>query len=275
MLAGLGVDAFEGLAVGSKCQVKRGMVVERLPTGFPGRTVALRMVLAPARLMRLTALIGLAVSGLAVASLSASAATVISVGDGDTLRVEEAGRKITIRVACIDAPEMAQSPYGLQARQALQELLPVGSTVTLKTQTKDRFGRTVAEVFTQNGANAGLTLVQQGNAFAYRQYLHQCDQWAYLDRERLAERYRLGVWRSAGGIERPWDFRAARRGLQSQPAPRPQRPVNLTIVNGGDRQPTTLTEFGTVTGVGQARLERYDEAVLAVLAVLRAAGQPG
>jgi hypothetical protein len=128
---------------------------------------------------------------------------------------------------------MAQSPYGQQARQALQELLQVGSTVTLRTQIKDRFGRTVAEVFAQNGANAGLTLVQQGNAFAHRQYLQQCDQWAYLDRERLAERYRLGVWRLSGGIERPWDFRAARRGLQSQPVARPQRPVNLTIINGG------------------------------------------
>ncbi|MCP9861329.1 MULTISPECIES: thermonuclease family protein [unclassified Cyanobium] len=166
-------------------------------------------------------------------ALASEADTVISVGDGDILRVEEAGRKITIRVACIDAPERAQAPYGQQARDALQQLLPVGSTVTLRTQTKDRFGRTVAEVFTQNGANAGLSLVQQGNAFAYRQYLHQCDQWAYLDRERLAERYRLGVWRLAGGIERPWDFRAARRGLQSQPVPRPQRPVNLTIINGG------------------------------------------
>ena len=105
--------------------------------------------------------------------------------------------------------------------------------MTLKTQTKDRYGRTVAEVFTADGLNAGLTLVQQGNAFAYRQYLKQCDEWAYLDREKLAERYRVGVWRAAGGIERPWDFRAARRGGQSQPAPRPQRPVNLTIINGG------------------------------------------
>ncbi len=165
----------------------------------------------------------------------AAAATVISVGDGDTLRVEEAGRKLTIRVACIDAPEMAQAPYGQQARQALQALLPIGSTVTLKVQTRDRYGRTVAEVFAQNGANAGLTLVQQGNAFAYRQYLKQCDEWAYLDREKLAERYRLGVWRPGGGIERPWDFRAARRGGQSQPVARPQRPVNLTIINGGSR----------------------------------------
>mgnify|MGYP001809575624 CR=1 FL=1 len=154
-------------------------------------------------------------------------------GDGDTLRVLDRAERLTIRVACIDAPEMAQSPYGQQAREAHQTLLPVGSIVKLKTQTKDHYGRTVAEVFTQNGANAGLTLVQQANAFAHRQYLKQCDEWAYLDREKLAERYGLGVWRIPGGIERPWDFRTARRGGQSQPVARPQRPVNLTIINGG------------------------------------------
>ncbi len=158
----------------------------------------------------------------------AAAATVISVGDGDTLRVDDGGRKLTIRVACIDAPETAQAPFGQQARQALQVLVPVGSTVTLKAQTKDRYGRTVAEVFTENGTNAGLALVQQGHAFAYRQYLKQCDEWAYLDRERLAERYRVGVWRFDGGIQRPWDWRAANRGASRQP---PQRPVTLTIIN--------------------------------------------
>jgi endonuclease YncB( thermonuclease family) len=76
------------------------------------------MAIDPVHLMRLTALIGSTVTALAVAVLSASAATVISVGDGDTLRVEEAGRKITNRVARIDASVMAQSPHGPQARQA-------------------------------------------------------------------------------------------------------------------------------------------------------------
>jgi micrococcal nuclease len=161
-------------------------------------------------------------------ALPASAATVLSIGDGDTLRVMDGGKKLTIRVACIDAPERAQAPFGQQARQALQVLLPVGSTVTLKAQTKDRYGRTVAEVFTENGNNAGLALVQQGHAFAFRQYLKQCDEWAYLDRERLAQRYRVGVWKFDGGIQRPWDWRATNRGATRQP---PQRPVTLTIIN--------------------------------------------
>jgi endonuclease YncB( thermonuclease family) len=38
------------------------------------------------------------------------AATVLSVGDGDTLRVVEGSKRLTIRLACIDAPEMAQPP---------------------------------------------------------------------------------------------------------------------------------------------------------------------
>ena len=42
-------------------------------------------------------------------------ATVLSVGDGDTLRISTGGRAITIRLACIDAPETAQSAWGQQS----------------------------------------------------------------------------------------------------------------------------------------------------------------
>jgi len=62
----------------------------------------------------------------------AGAATVLSVGDGVTLRVVDAGKRLTIRMACIDAPETAQRPYGAASRQRLQELAPVGSVVTLR-----------------------------------------------------------------------------------------------------------------------------------------------
>ena len=38
------------------------------------------------------------------------AATVLSIGDGDTIRVRQAGKALTVRLACIDAPENAQAP---------------------------------------------------------------------------------------------------------------------------------------------------------------------
>jgi endonuclease YncB( thermonuclease family) len=136
-------------------------------------------------------------------------ATVLSIGDGDTIRVRQAGKALTVRLACIDAPETAQSPYGQQARTYLQQRLPIGREVSLNLKTTDRYGRSVAEVF--SGVNINLALVEDGQAFAYRQYLRGCDAKAYLAAEDRASRARLGVWQMPGGITRPWDFRRARR----------------------------------------------------------------
>lgn len=136
----------------------------------------------------------------------AGPASVLSVGDGDTLTVSEAGRRTTIRLACIDAPESAQRPYGGQSRTALQVLAPVGATVTVQGNMKDRYGRTVAEILRGN-TNVNLELVRRGDAFVYRQYLSGCDRNAYLSAEKQAESARRGVWSVSGGITRPWDWR--------------------------------------------------------------------
>ena len=55
-------------------------------------------------------------------TLPAQAATVLSVGDGDTLRVDDHGKRLTIRLA------------------------PIGSEVRLKVVDTDRYGRSVAEI---------------------------------------------------------------------------------------------------------------------------------
>jgi hypothetical protein len=103
----------------------------------------------------------------------------------------------------------SHSPYGQQSRQYLQQRLQQGSTVRLDEKTTDRYGRLVAEVF--NGININLALVEDGQAFVFRQYLRGCNAKEYLDAEDRASRRRYGVWQVEGGISRPWDFRRGRR----------------------------------------------------------------
>jgi len=99
------------------------------------------------------------------------------VGDGYTLRVADGllvadgPQRLTVRLSCIDAPETSQAPYGDASRKYLQELAQVGSVVTIRSQTKDRYGRTVAEVFRNNRA-LNLVMVQSGQAFIHRKYLN-------------------------------------------------------------------------------------------------------
>jgi endonuclease YncB( thermonuclease family) len=141
-------------------------------------------------------------------------ATVVSVGDGDTIRVRQGGELITVRLACIDAPETAQAPYGQQARRYLHQRLPLGTAINIEVKTTDRYGRTVAEVF--SSVNLNVALVEDGQAFVYRQYLAGCNAREYLAAEGRASRARLGVWQVPGGITRPWDFRSQRSPAAGQ-----------------------------------------------------------
>jgi endonuclease YncB( thermonuclease family) len=141
-------------------------------------------------------------------------ARVVSIGDGDTIRVQQGDKLETIRLACIDAPEMAQVPYGDQARRYLQTRLRLEQEVTIHPLNSDRYGRTVAEVI--GDINLNLALVEDGQAFVYPKYLAQCDAREYLDAEYRASRHRFGIWRVPGGIERPWLFRHGRQQERQQ-----------------------------------------------------------
>ncbi len=83
-------------------------------------------------LKTLLVLAGMSLAVLGPLCQAATAATVVSIGDGDTISVLERGQKLKVRLACIDAPETAQSPYGLSSRNQLRALLPLGSTVSLR-----------------------------------------------------------------------------------------------------------------------------------------------
>lgn len=145
----------------------------------------------------------------------AKSAQVLSVGDGDTVRISEGGRKITVRLACIDAPESSQQPWGERSTSLLRQLIPIGSEITLEMRATDRYGRTVAELINDSG-NVNQQMVRVGQAFAYQKYLRQCDANTYLQLEGEARRQGLGVWAvGPSGITRPWDYRRNRQSLRT------------------------------------------------------------
>ena len=120
-------------------------------------------------------------------------ATVVSIGDGDTLRIREAGQVTTIRLACVDAPERKQTHWGQQSTSRLKQLLPPATSVQVRTINRDRYGRTVAELYVGK-QSVNLQMVKDGQAVVYHQYLSGCaatkDQ--YLQAEAQAKQKKLG-----------------------------------------------------------------------------------
>jgi micrococcal nuclease len=126
--------------------------------------------------------------------------TLVSMGDSDTIRViARKGQKVTVRLACIDAPETAHGESGTQATAYLRKLLSAGS-LEIRPKAADRYGRTLAEVYAVD-RNINLEMVRQGMAYAYRDYLDGCDANAYLEAESLSEPYGQIVWRSGNEVK--------------------------------------------------------------------------
>jgi len=166
----------------------------------------------------------IAVSTMLLMPLLAQAQTitgrVVSVGDGDTIRVATSGKTLTVRASCVDAPETSQKPYGPAATQRLKQLLPVGQAVTFRVVDTDRYGRSVAKIYKGN-LSINLTLVQEGQAVVYRQYLAGCPELRdrLLKAEASAKTRKIGFWNQTKPVF-PADFRRGKRS-SSNPASTP------------------------------------------------------
>jgi endonuclease YncB( thermonuclease family) len=133
--------------------------------------------------------------------------TVTRVIDGDTIEVQLSSGPIRVRLNSIDTPEKDQ-PWGPDAQAALAGRVN-GRRVDLEPVTQDRYDRLVAVVFL-DGENINAWMVQQGDAWAYRDYL---DDPSYCAWEAVARASRLGLWSLPPGSRvAPWEWRAAGRG---------------------------------------------------------------
>ena len=94
--------------------------------------------------------------------------------DGDTCTTID-GEKI--RLACIDTPELkgkkANPTEGKRARDFLNQLVS-NKKVSIRRITKDRFGRTVAELF-KNDINIQKLIIEKGYGKIYERYAYQCE----------------------------------------------------------------------------------------------------
>jgi micrococcal nuclease len=149
-------------------------------------------------------------------------AKVESVKDGDTIYIKAGSKKIEVRLACIDAPESRQKPYGQQATDRLKQILPVNQSVQVRSIETDRYNRLVAEIYL-NGRSVNLQMVQEGQAVVYRRYLKSCESTKnqYLQAEANAKGKKLGFWNQPNPVM-PEDFRRGKTTPStSQPKPTP------------------------------------------------------
>lgn len=142
-----------------------------------------------------------------------------SVYDGDTFRVihSQTGEELKIRMACIDAPEKKQ-PLGINSRDYLRSLLNQNpQKIILSVAEKDRYGRSVAEVYIQDPKNpqeeipVNALMIKSGMAYFYRQYDSACkgNSPIYAQLEEQAKAERAGVW--SGNHQKPWEYRKSKR----------------------------------------------------------------
>ena len=106
-----------------------------------------------------------------------------------------------IRLNGIDCPEKGQA-YGHKAKEAVSALV-FGENVTLQTFDKDKYRRTIADVFLPEGTNVYHTLVKDGWCWWYRNYAPGNTTLERLETE--ARESKRGLWADPHAVP-PWEW---------------------------------------------------------------------
>lgn len=131
---------------------------------------------------------------------------VIHVSDGDTITLlNHQGRKVTIRLAGIDAPESKQV-YGLKAAKALEDKLWKVSVRVVQVG-KDRYGRIIGLVYRHDHC-INLWMIENGHAWFYPEYssfLSNINKARWQAAEIHARKKHWGLWQQKNPIRpRVW-----------------------------------------------------------------------
>jgi len=129
-------------------------------------------------------------------------AQVVSVTDGDTLKVNLNGRVETIRVIGINTPETVHPTepvgcFGREASNKAKELL-FGRQVIVVTDhsqgTRDKYERYLAYITLENGLDFGLEMIRGGYAYEYTHAIPYENQVIYKQAQAYAQETGSGLW---------------------------------------------------------------------------------
>jgi micrococcal nuclease len=127
---------------------------------------------------------------------------VISVKDGDTIKILYNGKALTIRLAHVDCPEKKQ-PFGAAAKKFTSSKC-YGQTVTVQHENKyDRNKRLIGVVINAKGENINTALVKTGLAWHFKKYSTQKE---YAALENTARQNKTGLWADKNPVA-PWEWR--------------------------------------------------------------------
>lgn len=175
------------------------------------------------------------------------ACKVVGVHDGDTITcLTSSNNQMKVRLNQIDAPESRQA-FGTQSKKSLSDMV-FGKQVVVKSTGKDRYGRTLGEIYIDN-VNVNKKQVANGMAWAYRQYLTDRD---YLVLESAARARKIGIWSEPNPVY-PSDFRKQARPVSDSTPAHNSTPSIVNRATNGSFSCSVRKTCGQINTCAEAR----------------------
>ena len=133
-------------------------------------------------------------------------AKIIAIKDGDTIvALLEGNVQKTLRLAEVDCPESGQ-PFGKNAKQFTSSQV-FSKEITFYETDTDRYGRTIAKVYYNNGKYLSEEIIKVGLGWWYHQYSKNKELGKMQDN---AKSKGLGLWQDKEVIS-PYEWRKIKK----------------------------------------------------------------
>ena len=124
---------------------------------------------------------------------------VVKVIDGDTIAVDAGGKKETVRLIGIDAPEIGAKKecFSKEAEESVKNILSDASIELEEDESqndRDKYGRFLGYIILKDGSNFNKTLIREGLAKEYTYKTPYKYQKEFKNAETEARKAKKGLW---------------------------------------------------------------------------------